>query len=378
MAYHPKNVKERIIHTSSGVECSFITQERITKPEQLLEYIGYDKRFWVVEKMDVGKWESAAYDRNKGKWIISDLWKVIAKLKPIQETQNIKAICDEIIKNIKLFSPSSKKYKYKTVDKNSYLCEIDLFDVHFGKLVWGLESGKNYDIKIARETYKSVFNDLLTKVSGYSIERFLFPIGNDFFNVNGISYATFNGTRQHEDQRWQKTFREGCKLLADTMNMLVEIAPVNIVIVPGNHDTEPSFYAGEVLSAIYHNNPNITVDNSPTIRKYYKYGKCLIGFTHGCDEKPQELPLIMATERPKEFSETLFREWHIGHYHHKKEYSFLSANEYKGITVRTLRALTAIDAWHNKKGYVGSLRSGEAFLWSKDNGLVANISVFIP
>jgi DNA repair exonuclease SbcCD nuclease subunit len=186
---------------------------------------------------------------------------------------------------------------------------------------------------------------------------------------------TFAGTPQHEDQRWKKTFKEGCAVLFQSIEMLSKIAPVDVVVVAGNHDLDMAFCAGEVIWAKFFNNKNVVVDNSPTQRKYYRYGKCLIGFTHGKEEKISELPLIMANERSKDFHEAKFKEWHIGHVHHKKEYKFLSSEEFKGVTVRILRALTATDAWHNSKGYIGAGRAAEGFVWNKEQGLICNLSV---
>lgn len=175
----------------------------------------------------------------------------------------------------------------------------------------------------------------------------------------------------------EKTFVEGWRLIRDSISILSAIAPVDVIVVPGNHDVESAFYLGEVLFAYYHNDKNVNIDNSPPVRKYYRYGVNLIGFTHGKDEKIAELPLIMASERSKDFSQTRYREWHLGDKHHKKEYYFLSTNEIKGVTIRILRSLTSADQWHYQKGYIGSVKSAEAFVWDKNNGIVCNLSVNI-
>lgn len=363
--------------TKTGVAFDIASEERITTPAQLLKYIGYDARFWEIERMIANKWEVAAFGKKREEFVLQDLWQVKGYLKPIKGAEALKALGDAIIAEIKKYSPIVKLAKRKSYD-DPCLCEVDLFDAHFGKLVWGDETGGgHYDVKIAEKRYLEAIQKMIDRIKPYNIEKILFPISNDFFNVDGSSMETFNGTPQHEDQRWEKTFRAGMSVLRKSIEMLSEIAVVDVIVVPGNHDASSSFYAGEVLSAVYEKNKNVSVDNAPTQRKYYRYGKCLIGFTHGKYEKHGELPLIMASERSQDFGETRFREWHIGHYHHKKEYQFLSAQEFKGVVVRILRALTEVDAWHASRGYIGSLTAAEAFVWNKESGLICNLSVNI-
>ena len=50
-----------------------------------------------------------------------------------------------------------------------------------------------------------------------------------------------------------------------------------------------------------------------------------------------------------------------------------TTQEYRGVMVRYLRALTGIDAWHHLKGFTGSLQGAEAFVYDREEGLVANL-----
>jgi hypothetical protein len=60
---------------------------------------------------------------------------------------------------------------------------------------------------------------------------------------------------------------------------------------------------------------NITFDCSIAHRKGFQYGKNLIGTTHGDGAKHQDLPLLMATEFPLEWSQTKHGDgskgWHV-------------------------------------------------------------------
>jgi hypothetical protein len=279
---------------------------------------------------------------------------------------------------MKNFSPKYPEIKYK-IDKNKkgYLLEINIADLHFGRLTWNQETGADYDIKIARELFLTCIIKLIEQSKGYNISRILFILGNDYFNVDNIANTTTAGTPQDEDSRWKKTFKKGRELIIEGIDLLSKIAPVEILVVPGNHDTQRTFYLGDAIECWYNNSKNVRVDNSPKVRKYYQFGKCMILFSHGRDEKLADYPLLMASEEPRMWADTKYREIHLGEIHHKKEVKWLSTEEYKGATVRYMRSLVAPDAWSYTKGFISQLRAGEAFIWDEDNGLIAQFTASI-
>lgn len=251
------------------------------------------------------------------------------------------------------------------------LClEVDFPDLHFGKLTWEEESGENYDIKIASQLVRDAVASLLGYARHHKIERILLPLGNDFFNVDNKENTTTHGTPQQEDTRYQKTFRMGRQLAVEIIEGLAQLAPVDVVIIPGNHDETRMFYLGDLLDVKYSKDKNITVNNAAKKRKYYTFGKTLIGLTHGYHEKLDKLSFIMATEQPDLWAKTHHREWHLGDKHHKKDLLY-GAEDLNGVTIRLLRSLSATDAWHFDKGFVGTPRGAEAFLWHPEDGLVA-------
>jgi hypothetical protein len=213
------------------------------------------------------------------------------------------------------------------------------------------------------ENYMKAIVDLHRKADGLEIERFLLPVGNDGLNSEGYSMATTKGTPQQDSMMWRQSFRGYWHLVMKAIDYLAEHAPVDVIVVQGNHDFERMFYVGEVLNAMYHNNKNVTVDNSLDTRKYYEYGINMIMFTHGDKEKPQELPLLIATEQPEMWSRAKVREVHCGHKHKEM------LNEYMGTKVRFIPSICGNDAWHKTQGYVGTLRCGQAFIWNKNRGL---------
>jgi|TARA_R110000782_G_scaffold18150_2_gene50134 hypothetical protein len=262
---------------------------------------------------------------------------------------------EELLDYIKENSHKVSKHKWKK-SKDPICYEISLPDIHYGKIT-------EEDPGAMERHYMQAIVDLHRKADGVEIERFLLPVGNDGLNSEGYSRATTKGTPQHDRMQWRQSFRGYWHLVTKAIDYLAQFAPVDVVVVQGNHDFERMFYAGEVLDAVYNNNENVNIDNSLNSRKYYEYGINMIMFTHGDKEKAQELPLLIATEQPEMWSRSKVREVHCGHKHKEM------LNEYMGTKVRFIPSICANDAWHKTQGYVGTLRCGQAFIWNKNRGL---------
>jgi hypothetical protein len=374
--------KEQIIKNQTGntLEIDFRGNELITNADMLLEKAKVDMSVWKMDKKVVNKWDVTMMSKKLGEPIVSQNFQVKVWLSKIR-TEDQQTAFNDFIKTIRENAPKfntnslSSSKGVNVYQSKKYLLELSLPDLHIGKLSWEDESGENYDTKIAIERYNESVERLLDHVKHYKnqISEILLPIGNDLFNIDNKNNMTTAGTPQHVDSRWQQMFMKAKGLLIKNINDLMQIAPVKVLMVSGNHDMQTVFYLGSVLEAYYRNTDKVTIDNSPTQRKYHSYGINLIGFTHGNEEKHQELGLIMATEKPMEWAASKCRQFHLGHFHSRKTTKYLDVQEFQGFTVRVLPSLSGTDAWHNSKGYM-SMKSAVAYLYDKDNGLVAEFS----
>lgn len=368
-----------------------LDEDTVKSPDKLLRAMNVDTRIWEVYKKQIGKSTAWRKDR-KVEWEVSD-GKVThgsvedsgkVKIIPIftvklwlrRKTSEIRlgGMLEDLKNGVRQFSLTKSEFPKLRTPKDGYMLEIEMPDLHIGKLTWGEESGEDSDIKIQIANAKSVAEELLSYAEKFPIEKILFPIGNDYYNVDNQFDTTTHGTPQQEDTRWRKTFRAGWQLAAEMINLCAQIAPVEVPIVGGNHDEERSFYLGEVLSGLYENTDRVSIDNSARLRKYVLYGKNLIGLTHGYHEKIKELKDIMAYEVPDLWAKSEFREWHTGDKHHKEDYVHKTHEFSSGVVVRVLRSLTTADAWHYNKGFVGALKASEAFMWDKEKGLLAQFT----
>lgn len=266
---------------------------------------------------------------------------------------------EEIKKEIEDFasqySPTVFKQTPPPDSKDAVAYEISLPDIHYGKLT-------DLSIEGMEAQFLDTIQNLMTKAKGLNIQKIILPIGNDGLNSEGLRMTTTKGTPQHDAIGWRETFRGYCELVVRGIDYLKKFAPVDVIVVSGNHDFERMFYAGDFIKGWYRNDKNVTVNNSTESRKYIEFGVNMIMYTHGDKEKASEMPLIMATEKPEMFARCRVREVHCGHLHKEM------VNEYRGVKVRFIPSICANDDWHKTMGYE-SLRVAQGYIWSYDNGL---------
>jgi hypothetical protein len=265
------------------------------------------------------------------------------------------------------------KVKWKPADER-HLLEISPVDLHVGKYAWGEEAGEDYDITIAERVFTEAIDDLLHRASVYTLEKIVLVVGNDLLQTDTLQGTTTAGTYVDTDSRYIKSFRRARAINSWAIHRCATIAPVEVQIIPGNHDSLTAFHVGEVLEAEFENDPRVTVNNGARRRKYLRYGVTLLGWTHGNEEKTQDLPLIMAQEEPEAWGQTLHREWHIGHLHKMKETRYTAGDSFNGVRVRILPSLCAPDAWHYTRGFVKERRACEAYLWNRKSGYAGHFS----
>lgn len=348
--------------------------------EEIAVKSGYDLKKWKVTEVKINQWQVAGKKRQgqeaeTKRWLPDELWKEqLFQIKFKLERRAPKFIQDgvERLMNNWINPIKAPKIQRRKTLKSPHLLEISLFDAHFGKLAWAEESGADYDLKIAENIYLNAVDDLLTRSSIFDIERVLFPIGQDFFNVDNWKGETSNGTLvESTDDRFTKIFSVGVEAIKSSLMRCRDIAPVHVLWSPGNHDRSTSWYLCKTIQqfCIGSRITDITFDLGPNQRKYELYGNTLLGFTHSCDEKMIDLPLIMAREEKELWSKAEFHQWHVGHYHKKKEMRFIAGDTFNGVSVQILPSLTATDSYHYRNGWVCPTRAAEAYLWSKDRGL---------
>lgn len=257
---------------------------------------------------------------------------------------------------------SSPTVKDTHRDNGGYLLEVPIVDLHLNKLSMVEDVAEPYNFDLARERFNFIIDDVINSTVSLSIDKIIFPIGNDFFNIDNVQGNTTNGTPQHNELSPQSMFDKGVMILIDGITKLAKVAPVEVFCVNGNHDYLSSFHALCAIWAFFHNDERVTVDKGTSPRKYIEFGNCLIGFTHG-DKEKKRIDGLMQIEAREAWGRTIFHEFHLGHLHSEQTI------EKNGIIVRNLSSVTGTDSWHHESGYVGSLKKCQSFLWDRKYGL---------
>jgi hypothetical protein len=329
----------------------------------LLEAHGFDTKSWELVNAKNNIWN--VYSKiDKVQCLYSSKITVKPRVKEFG-IEDVKEIVTDLMKNYT--PPKFKPINYASSGK---LLEVNISDLHLNKL--GYKDGE-YDHNEAEKAFFYILNDVLTKTQHIKFEKILFIWSHDFFNIDNLVKTTTGGTPQDVSTRFANMYKQGKKLLIQGIDLLRQIAPVETVQVGANHDRLTSYTMSEVLDAWFRNDENVTIDNDPLSRKYRRFGKCLIGFSHG-DKEKKRLGKIMPVEARKDWGETLYCEIHAGHLHSEQ-----AVREENGVIVRYLSSPSGTDNWHFESGYVGAIKKAQSFVWDKDKGLelVINSTVIL-
>jgi hypothetical protein len=346
-----------------------INSEQLKDVNYMLEIHGYDKEKWELISAKNNIWN--VYSKSDG---IQTLYSSKIAVKARITTLNHEEIVKHMEELLSKYERPTLNERY--IDSNIML-ELPIMDLHLSKFGWSLETGESYNSKIAEERFLYIISEIKKRIKQYEIEKIIFPIGQDFFHFDTPNVTTTNGTRQDADSRWNQMFLHGCELIIKAIDILQEISNVDIFYIAGNHDKTTSYYLTMYIYAWFRNNNRVTVNISPTARKYYEYGNNLIGYTHSNMER-ERIYKLMQVEAREAWGRTLYHEWHVGHLHKEKttrEFYKIIDDEECGIIVRHIPSITGSDAWHTESGYIGTVKKAQAFIWHKEYGLLEILNI---
>lgn len=364
--------------TTTTTRMLLLSEEDSKNPKRIMELMGFDVLQWELLSCEIERayWDVSMRLRQgqdeEGKNLpdlpvkkTNHAYKCRVRVRPIQQI-----ISSDMIRELFETLPAPNLYIYHGTNHANKMIEFPIMDLHLGKLAWDDETGENWDLKIAEQTFRKIISEGLERLKTYNIkpERIIFPIGQDFFHFDTPRSTTANGTIVDSDTRWQKMFAKGAELLVWAIENLRREAPVECMYISGNHDKMLSYCLVYTLNAYFRNCDNVTVDVSPMVRKYIDYGINLIGYSHGSEEG-KRIETLMQAEVPELWGKSKFREWHLGHLHHE------NVQEDGGVIVRRLSSVTSTDSWHKEKGYVGAVRKAQIFVWDKLTGKDMTIDI---
>lgn len=256
--------------------------------------------------------------------------------------QVVRDFVELLAKDVKGLAPIIKPPKHSDSD---LLAVYPMGDPHFGMYAWAEETGDDFDTEIAeRLTCAAV--DRLVDSAPAAETALLLELGDFFHADNNTARTPQSGAQLDVDTRWARVMQIGLRAMIYCVKRLAEKhKTVHVRIKKGNHDPHASFALALALDAYFHGQERIKIDLSPSVHWFFRFGKVLIGSTHGDTTKMVNLPGVMAADRPEDWGATKFRYWYAGHVHHTE------VKEYPGVICEYFRTLAAKDAWHAGQGY---------------------------
>jgi hypothetical protein len=276
-----------------------------------------------------------------------------------QQEQMLRDFALSLAEDVRGLAPICKPPKFTDSD---LMCVYPMGDPHFGMHAWWQDAGEDFDLKKA-EALTCGAVDRLVASAPRAHTALLLNLG-DMFHADNQKNQSQSGHQLDVDGRWSKVQRVGLMAMIYCARRLLEKHQKVVVrINRGNHDGHSSYALSLMLSCYFHNEPRIEVDLSPATMWYYRFGKVLIGSTHGDTIKGPDMIPVMAADRPGDWGATAHRYVYVGHVHHQ------DVKEYRGGVVEYFRTLAARDAWHAGQGYRAG-RDMRLIVMHKDHGEV--------
>jgi hypothetical protein len=253
-----------------------------------------------------------------------------------------------------------------TVD---HLCTVyTLTDCHVGMKAWEPETGADWDLEIAEEVLTGAV-EYLIDASPKATTCVVNQLG-DWLHADSIAPMTpTSGHLLDVDSRYSKVVKVATRILRRVIDKaLKNHANVIVLMAEGNHDLSSSVWLRHLFGLLYENEPRVTVLDSELPYYVYRHGQTLLAFHHGHLKKNDQLPLLFASQYPKEWGTTTRRYCHTGHRHHTEE------KEHSGMTVIQHPTMAARDAYAARGGWIADRRM-KAITYHKEYGETGSIVV---
>lgn len=302
--------------------------------EGLKQFATDKQAIYVDSYLKHGTYAGVAKGKADKVWIKTD---VSAEMREQIMREAIAVMCEEVRPFQLVEAPATTQADLLNV--------IPIGDPHHGLYAWAAESGDDFDNDIARRLTLGAVDRLMASApeAGTCI---ILPLG-DVFHANDQSNVTPGHKHQLDvDSRFVKVLGIGIETYRHAViKALQKHKRVIVRFVSGNHDPQAIWALAFTIQAFFADNPRVTVDLSPAKFWFYKFGKVLIGATHGDTIKHEGLPGVMACDRAEDWGQTKHRYWYTGHVHHQ------SVKEFPGVICESFRTLAAKDAYAAGHGY---------------------------
>lgn len=250
-------------------------------------------------------------------------------------------------------------------DYSDTLALYPVFDLHIGALAHKHECGESYDTNAAEKTMNRFFEYSVNAAP--NSERAVALIGGDFMHSDGLDAVTpASGHVLDQDSRYAKLIYVAIRSLRRAVKlMLTKHKQVEIEIIEGNHDQASMVCLRAAMAAFYEDDERVKVNVSPAIMHVTRFGKTLLGYTHGHTmKKPESRLSALAVDHAEAWGQSRYRYTHSGHFHH------VTVTEHALGIDEVHGALAAKDAYSARGGW-RSYRQAAVIIYSPEFGEIA-------
>lgn len=325
---------------------------RVSKTTAVTDADGEVVREFIQQRPDVGpefevppnhaiKGVSALVDAN-GRTI--QTW--IKTREGIDEVDILHAAVEELKAELPRVAPTKGP-----VHANADLLNLFvLTDSHIGMLADMDETREaNYDLKIAEQLILDWFSAAIAMSP--DADTAVFAQLGDLLHQDGLKSVTpEHGNLLDSDSRFNKIVRVAIRVVRQIISMLLQKHPhVHIVMASANHDPASSIWMRELLTAMYEDEPRITVDNSPGEYCAHEWGQTALFFHHGHRRKVENVDSVFASLFREMYGRCEHSYSHVGHLHSD---AVVETNLMRNERHRTLApkdAYAAAGGWLSKR-----------------------------
>ena len=350
---------------ASSILCQ-LDSEQLKDTNYLLQLHGYDPNEWEITSARQSIWNNALKD---------DLYSSKITVKPRVgfnwSEENVKKIFENVSKQYDFEQWEYLRTEAIEIEKNKMLL-IGISDLHYGLLAKDNLS-EEYNIEIAKDRFKKILTDVIRrKENDGSIEKVILLIGNDFLNADNIQGTTSRHfTPQDQQTNWYEMITGATKMIIDGIEQLRFFFPaIEVINVKGNHDEMSMFGVMQTLNAYYKDVQSVTINTNSRFRQYIRYGTNLIGLSH--NEKISDVAKIMAAESGRDWGETKYHMFLMGHLHTRQ----LLEDDH-GVDIRRMPTVVGASAWTASEGYCGTNKMSETYVFDKNKGLIEIINTIV-
>lgn len=281
-----KEVATEANGTQTATVLMRLKHEPDKSPRTMMKLTGYDP-----EKFDLISSQYKVYEQHSTEDGTVPQYSITVKVRP-KNNISVSELTGIINRGIK------QKRLERTIDTLKRMLVVPMFDLHFG-----INNFKNM---------QPYLDEILTIINSHPFEKIVIEVGGDILHSDFLKKTqTVKGTQlDHVDMI--KAWQDVAEFIKDIIEPAIENSETaELRAIGGNHDFSMQWGFIEMIKARY---PQLDVFNPGTYRQVFTYGKVGILLAHG-DTARNKLSQLFASEFPKEWANSVWRETHMGHLH---------------------------------------------------------------